>query len=80
LSTRSTTVNTTNTRTTLDLGTLPNGNLASASSDFTTKIWNPNTGSLVYTFIGHTSGDLASVMLLIGNLASSSADNIVKRD
>jgi len=60
------------------LTTLPNGNLASSSGDSTIKIWNPNTGSLVYTLTGHTSDVLTSVILPNGNLASSSADNTVK--
>jgi WD40 repeat protein len=37
------------------LAILSNGNLASGSADSTVKIWNPSTGSLVYTLTGHTN-------------------------
>jgi WD40 repeat protein len=51
------------------LATLPNGNLASGSYDKTIKIWNPNTGSLVYMW---------QDIHINGNLASDSWDNTVK--
>jgi WD40 repeat protein len=50
---------------------LLNGNLASGSYDNTIKVWNPNTGSLVYT--------LTSLATLPnGNLASGSLDSTVR--
>ncbi len=36
------------------LAVLPNGNLASCSWDTTVKIWNPNTGSLIFNLTNHT--------------------------
>jgi len=37
-----------NTIAVMKLAALPTGNLASGSTDNTVKIWNPNTGSLLY--------------------------------
>jgi WD40 repeat protein len=54
----------------LGLVALPNGNLASGSNDFTIKIWNPNTGSLLYTLYGHR-GSMCIILLSNGNLASA---------
>jgi len=39
------------------------------SGDISVKIWNPNTGSLIYTLTGHTDIDYALATLLNGNLA-----------
>ena len=60
------------------LATLSNGNLASGSYDYTIKIWNPNTGSLVYTLTGHTFWVLTLATLSNGNLASGSYDFTIK--
>ena len=38
------------------LATWPDGYLALESDDFNIKIWNPNTGSLVYRLAGHAYG------------------------
>jgi WD40 repeat protein len=59
------------------LATLPNGNLASGSYDSSIKIWNPNTGTLVYTLILHTNTVFALATLQNGNLASSSGDTSI---
>jgi len=61
----------------LKLATLSNGNLASFSYDFTVKIWNPNTGSLLHTLLGHTSWVTSLATLLNGNLASGSEDSTI---
>jgi WD40 repeat protein len=42
------------TNTVFALATLQNGNLASSSGDTSICIWNPNTGSILYTLTGHT--------------------------
>jgi len=61
------------------LGTLPNDYLASGSGgDFTVKVWNYNTGSLVYNLTGHTSGVYALATLPNGNLAFGSGDYTVR--
>ena len=61
---------------------LPNGSIASGSSDSTVKIcvriWNPNTGSLIYCLIGHTAAIWTLATLPNGNLASCSDDKTVK--
>ena len=44
----------------------------------TIKIWNSNTGSLVYTLTGHTANVNTLTTLPNGNLASDSSDNTVK--
>jgi WD40 repeat protein len=62
----------------VSLATLPNGNLASGSWDSNVKKWNPNTGRLVYTLIGHTDVLYTLATLPNGNLASGSLDSTVK--
>ena len=61
---------------------LPNGFLASASWDKSIKIWNINSGNLVYTFNssngGHSDWVLPLAYLSNGYLASGSFDNTVK--
>ncbi len=59
------------------LATLANGNLASGSYDKTVKLWNPNSGSLVYTLTGHTNTVFTLATLPNGNLASGSDDNTI---
>jgi WD40 repeat protein len=44
----------------------------------TIKIWNPNSGALLYTLTGHTIGLMTLATLPNGNLASGSADSTVK--
>jgi len=59
------------------LATLSNGNLASGSWDTTVRIWNPNTGSLIY-ILWPSSSVTSLVKLPNGNLASGSIDGTVK--
>jgi WD40 repeat protein len=44
------------------------GNLATGSYDSTIKIWNPNTGTLVFTLSGHTHWIYSLATLPNGNL------------
>ncbi len=55
-----------------------NGNLASSSFDKTIKIWNPTTGALLLTLIGHTDYVYKLELLPNGNLASGSMDKSVR--
>jgi len=59
------------------LATLPNGNLASGSGSYI-RIYDPKTGSLVFTLTNHTSYVYALAILPNGNLASGSYDDTVK--
>ena len=60
------------------LTTLPNGDLASASSDQTLKIWNPNDGNLKLTLNGHNSLVKALTTLPNGDLVSGADDKTIK--
>ena len=58
---------------------LPNGDLASGSSDDTIKIWNINSGTLKETLFSKDTGDVnALVVLQNGDLASGSTDNNIR--
>jgi WD40 repeat protein len=57
-----------------DIVELPNGDLASASSDKTIKIWDKTTGNVKNTFLFHTRYVLALAVLKNGLLASGSAE------
>lgn len=57
---------------------LPNGDLASASSDAIVRIWNVKTGTLKASLKGHDSSVCALAVLDSLRLVSGSADNSVK--
>jgi WD40 repeat protein len=57
---------------------LQNGDLASGSSDYTIKIWNPIDGTLKRTLNGHTNVVYALTVLQNGDLASGSWDKTIK--
>ena len=48
--------------------------------DSTVKIWNPNTGSLINTLIGHADWVNSLAALPNGNLASGSWDKTVNME
>jgi WD40 repeat protein len=50
---------------------------ATASDDFSIKVWDRNTGSLVNTYYGHTNKVRALVILPNGLLASGSSDGTI---
>ena len=52
--------------------------IASSSYDRTIKIWDPSTGSLIQTLVGHSLYVWSLETLKNGNLASSSADKTIK--
>ena len=57
---------------------LPNGQLASGSSDHSIKIWDVATGAEVRTLEGHEDYVWAVVALPNGQLASGSDDNSIR--
>lgn len=57
---------------------LPNGDLASASSDKNIRIWNVKTGTLKATLKGHTETVCALAVIDSLRLVSGSGDNTVK--
>src|SRR5262249_23525088 len=57
---------------------LPNGRLASGSSDATIRIWDTKTGAEVRRLQGHTRGVSALCVLSDGRLASGSTDNTIR--
>jgi WD40 repeat protein len=57
---------------------LPNGYIASASSDKTVKIWNFEKNILIKTLEGHTEGVSCLALLQDGKIASSAHDKTVK--
>jgi WD40 repeat protein len=61
------------------LVSLPNsGNLASGSDDSSLKIWDPLSGELLHTLVGHEEEILSIVVFSDDRLASSSMDSSVK--
>jgi WD40 repeat protein len=52
--------------------------LASASKDFTIKIWNHESGALLKTLIGHKDAVRCLALMNDGNLASLSVDATIK--
>ena len=57
---------------------LPNGDIASGSSDSTIKIWNTTTYECKKTLEGHTDWIRSLVVLQNGDLASSSDDRTIR--
>jgi WD40 repeat protein len=57
---------------------LPDGRLASGSTDRSIKLWDPASGSCVATLEGHSSYVLALAVLPDGRLASGSGDTTIK--
>lgn len=60
------------------LAALPNGHLASASSDRTVRVWDTTRGVCVKTMFGHSKMVNDVVVLRDGNLASGSQDNTIR--
>ena len=60
------------------IATLPNGNLATGSWDCTVKIWDPNTGTYLYTVSQGIPGDPNYVQTLLAlpndNLTSAAVE------
>ena len=61
-----------------DLVVLKNGQLASASDDYTIRIWNSSSGVLLSNLTGHTSWVNALSCLSNGLLVSASWDNTMR--
>ena len=57
---------------------LPNGHLASASTDRTVRVWDSVRGVCVRKLVGHTRMVSDVVVLRDGNLASGSKDNTIR--
>ena len=54
----------------------PDGSkIASASADFTVKLWDIKTGELLQTFTGHL-GEVRSVVVSSGKLLASAGDDL----
>jgi WD40 repeat protein len=62
----------------LSLAVLPDGSLASGSSDTKIKIWDTIKGIEIKTLSGHTSYVLSLAVLPDGSLASGSSDTKIK--
>jgi WD40 repeat protein len=60
------------------LAALPNGHLASASSDRTVRVWDTTHGVCVRTMVGHSKMVNDVVVLRDGHLASGSQDNTIR--
>jgi WD40 repeat protein len=60
------------------LAVLPNDDLASASGDMTIKIWDPQSGILKMTLIGHSNYVRSFALLSDDSLASGSKDGTIK--
>ncbi len=60
------------------LAVLPDGTLASASSDNTVRVWDSATGRCLHVLEGHTGAVLALAVLPDGTLASAGSDGTVR--
>jgi WD40 repeat protein len=60
------------------LAALPNGQLASGSSDHSIKIWDVATGAEVRTLGDHEGAAVALALLPNGQLASGSSDHRIR--
>ncbi len=62
------------------LAVLPDGSLASASSDDTVRLWNKDgkDGICTHTLEGHTQAVYCMAVLRDGSLASGSKDRAIK--
>ena len=53
-------------------------NILATASDFSAKLWNPGTGTLIQTLVGHTSNCFGVAFNPSGLLATSSYDLTIK--
>jgi WD40 repeat protein len=60
------------------LAVLPDGRLASGSSDNTINLWDPATGQLTATLEGHSGSVNTLTVLPDGRLASGANDHTIK--